>query len=114
MTDGLLEEIIQLEKQIQNELAGEEVRAERWRDRELAGLDAALERARLAAEDGFGESLDAARAAAEAEARQMLQTADAWGRSLSDLDDDTLRHLLAKHLAMIIPEVADDHPHGQS
>ena len=38
MTDGLLENIIQLEKKIQADVADEEVRARIWQARELAEL----------------------------------------------------------------------------
>ena len=38
MTDGLLENIIHLEKQIQASVSAEQVRAEQWQERELAAL----------------------------------------------------------------------------
>ena len=43
MADGLLENIIQLEKQIQASVAAEQVRAEQWQERELAALEKELD-----------------------------------------------------------------------
>ena len=38
MTDGLLDNIIELEKRIQTDVTAEQPRAEEWQDRELATL----------------------------------------------------------------------------
>ena len=114
MTDGLLEEIILLEKQIQQQLATEEERVARWRDRELSALDEILNSARQASLNTHDEALESAREDAEEEARRLVAVAEGWSQALLSLDDESLRRVLVKHLAMIIPEVFDDHPHGQS
>ena len=114
MTDGLLEEIILLEKQIQQQLATEEERVARWRAGELSALDKLLNSARQATVNSNDEALTSASEEAERKARQLVAAAENWSRSLLSLDDESLRRVLVKHLAMIIPEVSDDHPHGQS
>ena len=57
MTDGLLENIIHLEKQIQANVAAEQVRAEEWQKRELAALETSLFTARSTTEERLKQTL---------------------------------------------------------
>ena len=57
MTDGLLENIIHLEKQIQANVAKEQVRAGQWQERELATLESSLVEARTAIEEQRKQAL---------------------------------------------------------
>lgn len=113
MSESLLENIIQLEKQLQAELAAEERRSQAWRERELAQLDAALAVARRESERGDQAAEEAARMAAHAEGEALLRSAEEWCGRLQALEEDWLRNELVRHLVAILPKEDDDHPHGQ-
>lgn len=114
MTDGLLAEIILLEKELQVSLSAEEQRCQGWRDRELAQLDHALEKAREAADGSGQRRIEQARVAAEQEAEALLRRTRRWCKVVDTLSEEVLRDSLRRHLAGVLPEVSHDHPHGES
>ena len=113
MTDGLLEEIIALEKQIQAGVSAEQLRAEQWRERELAALESSLVEARTATEEWRQRTLAEKKAELMREGADLEAAAKAWCRSLEKLDDAVLRDVLKRHLADVLPGGDHDHPHGQ-
>ena len=114
MTDGLLENIIQLEKRIQLEVTAERARAEAWQQRELAAIESSLAAALSAEEERCRQMLAEKKAELQSEGAELEATSSAWCQRLSKLDDATLRDLLKRHLAAILPGGDHDHPHGQS
>lgn len=114
MKDGLLDDIIHLEKQIQAEVAAEETRAAAWRDRELAALDAAATRLKATEEQRLDRALSAARDKLRREADALESSAADACRRLESLDDDVLRRVLHRHLPSLLPGGDHDHPHGES
>jgi len=114
MTDGLLENIIQLEKRIQLEVAAERLRAEAWQQRELAAIDSSLARALAAEELRSRQALVEIRAALQNEGAALEASSSAWCLRLSELDEGALRDVLKRHLAAILPGGDHDHPDGQS
>ena len=114
MTDGLLEDIIRWEKQIKQQLATEEQRARSWLEQEQSVLAEDLAAARSTADAGDPEALAKARQDVRREAEALVRAAEKWCNRLRRLDDEALAELLQEHLALIMPETADDHPHGKS
>ena len=113
MTDGLLDNIIQLEKQIQAEIAAERDRAEGWQERELAQLQEGLAAARAEVAAQREASLATAQDALKQEGQRMQTTMAAWCEALQKLDDNVLRARLRAYLAELLPGGDHDHPHGQ-
>lgn len=113
MTDGLLENIIQLEKQIQDNVAAEQVRAEQWQERELAALETSLLAARSATEERRKQILTEKKAELLREGAGLEAAAKGWCQRLEKLDDTTLEDVLKQHLAGVLPGGDHDHPHGQ-
>jgi urease accessory protein UreE len=114
MTDGLLENIIQLEKQIQANVAAEQARAGEWQERELAALESSLTEARIATEAQREQALAKRKAQLLREGDELEATAADWCGRLANLDDSTLEAVLKRHLAAVLPGGDHDHPHGQS
>lgn len=114
MTDGLLENIIELEKRIQTEVTAEQTRAEEWRVRELASLEADCADARRTEEARCRELLAEQEKQLKGEGTTLEAAASAWCQRLLNLDDEILRDVLRRHLAAILPGGDYDHPHGQS
>ena len=114
MTDGLLENIIQLEKRIQSEVAAEQVHAEEWQQRELTVIESSFSEALADEEERCKQVLADKKAALQSEGAALEATTSAWCQRLSELDDATLRDVLKRHLATILPGGDHDHPHGQS
>ena len=114
MKDGLLDEIIHLEKRIQAEVAAEETRAAAWRDREIAALGAKTARKRAAEEARLERAMTKVRDKLRREAAALESTAAESCRRLESLDDEALRQVLRKHLPSLLPGGDHDHPHGES
>ena len=114
MTDGLLESIIHLEKQIQASVAEEQVRAGQWQERELAALENSLAEARTATEEQRKRALIEKKAQFLREGAVLESAAKDWCQRLEKLDDSTLEEVLKRHLAGVLPGGDHDHPHGQS
>ena len=114
MTDGLLENIIQLEKQIQAEVAKEQERAKSWQQRELAQLDLEFEAAQANEEERCRQILTEQNAAVHQNVEEIKAETEAWCKRIAALDDETLSKVLQRKLAAILPGGDHDHPHGQS
>ena len=114
MTDGLLEDIIQWEKRIQQQLAAEEQRVKAWSCQEMSVLEEGLSTVRKQAERDDRDVLDKAEQDARKEGDAQIKKTEVWCEHLQALDDQVLRKILQRHLEMIMPEVADDHSHGKS
>jgi hypothetical protein len=113
MTDGLLENIIQLEKQIQASVSAEQIRAEQWQERELAALESSLVAERSATEERRKQALTEKQAELLREGSDLKAAAEAWCQRLDKLEDSTLEEVLRRHLAGVLPGGDHDHPHGQ-
>ncbi len=114
MTDGLLENIIHLEKQIQANVAAEQGRAGQWQAHELATLESSLTEARATTEEQREQVLAEKKAELMGEAADLEAAATDWCQRLAKLDDATLVEILERHLAGVLPGGDHDHPHGQS
>jgi len=113
MTDGLLQNIIELEKQIQAEVAAEQVRAEQWRERELAELENSLAASKAATDEHRKQALEAGRTAFLEEGAAIEARTKSWCEQMEKLDERVVRDILRRHLAGILPGGDHDHPHGQ-
>lgn len=113
MSDGLLQEIISLEKELQAELGDEEQRSQAWSDRELSILEAELETARSRCRANDQQMIDQVRSSAETEAEKVVQAAKAWCQKLVQLEEDRLLPVLRCQLMAIFPETNDDRSHGE-
>jgi len=113
MTDGLLKNIIQLEKSIQTEVAAEQTRADEWQKRELAALQSSFTEAQATERERCRQRLTEKKTGLLREGAALEADSAAWCQSLSSLDNATLRDLLKRHLAAILPGGDHDHPHGQ-
>ncbi len=114
MNDGMLHDILDIERQIEADLAAERRRAGAWlalRKKEIdhrcgEQLEVA---ATTACRDGE-KRCQAVRAAGAARIRDMRRQA----RRLKTLSDGILRQVVQRHLPQIIGGVPDDHPDGQN
>lgn len=114
MTDELLENIIQLEKQIQTEVAAERAHAEEWQRRELAQMEKDFSDALKSETELSRQKLVEKKAVLQSEGAALEEMSSAWCRRLLELDEATLRNVLKRRLSVILPGGDHDHPHGQS
>ena len=114
MTDGLLDNIIELEKRIQTEVTAEQTRAEEWQARELATLMSVCAEAKEIEEARCRELLAEQEEQLKGEGAVLELAASAWSQRLLALNDKVLHDVLKRHLAAILPGGDYDHPHGQS
>ena len=113
MTDGLLENIITLEKEIQADVAEEEARARTWQERELVKLDHLLNKAEARENERRQQEIAKQEAIMQHDAAEIKTAAKAWCKRLKELDDAALSEVLKEKLATILPRGDHDHPHGQ-
>jgi len=114
MTDGLLENIIQLEKRIQLEVATEQARADEWQQREMDAVENTFAAARDREDKRYQQRLAEKKTELQNDSATLEASSSAWCQRLSKLDDVTLCDVLKQHLAVILPGGDHDHPHGQS
>ncbi|MGW8313465.1 MAG: hypothetical protein ACWGOL_09570 [Desulfuromonadales bacterium] len=113
MTDGLLDNIILLEKIIQAEVAREQVRAEDWRALELSALQGSLITAQAEENQRCQQQLAEKKEELLREQAAVEAASLAWCQLLTNLDEATLISVLRRHMATILPGGDHDHPHGQ-
>ena len=113
MTDGLLESIIHLEKRIQADVADEQARACAWQQRELAALEASFAANQTNEEVSYQQQLAKKQVEVEQEGTALEAASSTWCQRLRNLEEATLRELLKRHLAVLLPGGEYDHPHGQ-
>jgi vacuolar-type H+-ATPase subunit H len=104
MDKGILNEVIEAEKDIQSCIEQEQARLREMLDRvrrEAEGSVAAAEREMSASRD---RDLDAARQEAEARARKIVEEASGRMRQLERIDDRTLTDVIMKQLPRILME----------
>jgi hypothetical protein len=114
MSDDLLNNIIELEKRIQADVAVEQTRAEEWQVRELATLSNDCAEARRIEEARCQGLLAEQEEQLKREGTALEVAASDWCQRLLALNDTILHDLLKRHLAAILPGGDNDHPHGQS
>lgn len=113
MTDGLLDNIIELERRIQADVAAEQLRAEEWQARELAELLSVCAEARVVEEAHYQGMLSDQEEQLKLEGSALEESSLTWCKRLLSLDDKVLRDILKRHLAGLLPGGDHDHPHGQ-
>jgi len=114
MSDGMLHDILEVERRIEGQLARERVRVEAWLAAQKAEIDkqteqALSEAAAAACQVGAGRCQNARNAGA-ARIREMRQQV----HKLKSLSDKILRQTLQGHLSQITGGVHHDHPDGQN
>ncbi|MDG5469174.1 hypothetical protein P9J64_12665 [Deltaproteobacteria bacterium IMCC39524] len=114
MTDGLLDNIIELEKRIQAEVSAEQARAKEWQARELSTLLVECADTRKIEEARCRRLFAEQEEQLKGEGTALEEAACAWCQRLLALNDEVLHDVLKRHLAAILPGGDYDHPHGQS
>jgi hypothetical protein len=114
MTDGLLDNIIELEKRIQAEVTAEQTRAEEWQARELNTLESDYSEAKIVEEARCRGLLAEQEKQFKDEGTALELAAFTWCQRLLALNDEVLHDVLKRHLAAILPGGDYDHPYGQS
>jgi hypothetical protein len=114
MSDGMLHDILEVERRIEEQLARERVRAEEWLAAQKAEIDqqtkqALGEAAAAACQVGAGRC-QSARNDGAARIREMRQQVG----MLRALSDAMLRQTLQRHLSLVTGGVHHDHPDGQN
>ena len=114
MSDGMLHDILEVERRIEEQLAKERVRVEEWLAAQKAEIDKLTEQAQreaaaAACQVGAGRCQNARNDGA-ARIREMRQQV----RKLKSLSDAVLRQTLQRHLSLVTGGVHHDHPDGQN
>lgn len=104
MEKDLLIEVIQAEKDIQKQLALEEIRAKEWLERSRKECEAEFERERGAIEESARRSLEQAEQEADIKASDIVLQASRTAGRLAALSTEDLSRIVEKHIRAILPE----------
>ena len=114
MTDGLLDDIIHWENQIQAEVSAEQMRAKAWAEREVLALEKALSEKQDHILARRKEVLETKRKEIKQEGAELVAAEQNWCQRLKHLDDIILSKAIKLHLTSLLPGGDYDHPHGQN
>ena len=114
MSDGILKDVLKLEKQIEADLSREQERADAWCSRACRLVDEEMNCAQTEGTQTFErQGIEAVRSARRS-AAAALRRERLWLRRLASLDDDSLLPLLDRQLIRVITGRDDDCPDDQS
>lgn len=113
MNPNTLKTVLETERQIQEVLAGERIRAARWLEQVAREVeeDRRIEADRLVRESA--RALEAARNACRDQAARILARSQAALGRAEKISDDVLHEIVRRHLAGILPERRHDRPDVQ-
>lgn len=104
MERNLLSEVIDAEKNIQKQLALEEIKVREWLENSRKECDAEFERERRAIEESDRLSLAQAEQEADIKASDIVQQASRTAGRLAALSAEELSRIVEKHIRAILPE----------
>lgn len=103
MEQDTLAEILRVEKELREQLDAERHRASEWLAATCRELDAAHQRDLAALQAAAPQGGPGAAGEASQQATQLIREAEAATRSLAGFQDDYLRPVVRRHLAVILP-----------
>ena len=114
MSDGILKEVLQLEKKIEAALAEEQARAEAWLAETCREIDQELSCEQTQDDRSYEQQSAVALQAARNNAAQQLRRERQRARTLTGLPNDRLLRLLDGRLQTVLTGRDDDCPDDQS
>ena len=114
MSDGILKEVLQLEKQIEATLAQEQARAETWLAETRRSIELELSREQTRHDRDYEQQRSAALHAARKMAAQKLRRERHRARTLAGLSNVSLLPLLDAQLQTVLTGRDNDCPDDQS
>lgn len=113
MEKDVLAAIMEVEKEIEGEVAAEREREAERLDRVKQEIAQRLEQEKDRLDEWLLQELAAAGEAAERDARALEEEATARAEVLSRLDDETLQRVVLRYLTRIVPGHHDDRQDGK-
>ncbi len=104
MEDDVLTRIISVEKEIQASLESERSKAREWLEEVRRETEGEFVKAEARIREASQKSLAKARKEATIKAENIVSEAEDEAARLRNLDDETLRGIIMRRLAMILPE----------
>ena len=108
------DKILAIEQDIQEALAEERQQALEWLESVKQQICAAEEGELARLERVLEEAVAAAQEAAKSEMQRDLQEAEQRLKHAQLLTEDRLKDAVKQHILTILPEAADDRPHGKN
>jgi vacuolar-type H+-ATPase subunit H len=108
MDDGILTDIITVEKEVRERLDAERERAAALLEQVRNDLEEEFRREEKSLQEALDNARVAARAEAEQKAAHLVQDAAERGERLARIDEEALRRVVVEHLAGLMPGRGDD------
>ncbi len=103
MEKDVLATILELEKEIEEQLENERNKANQWLDSAKRDIETELAAKVRELDISLHEAVAAARESAEKQADAILTKAVEQTRLLSKISDDTLKRIISDHIGRILP-----------
>lgn len=108
------DKILSIEQDIQEALAAERQQAQEWLESVKQQICAAEEEELARLERLLEEAVTAAQEAAKNEMQRNLQEAEQRLKYAQSMTEERLKDVVRQKIQAILPEAADDRPHGKN
>lgn len=113
MEKDTLAAIVDVEKEVRELQEAEQTKAGEWLARVRREAEEELAREERGLEEALRDALARASSEAERKAAALVEEAEAKAERLGRLDDESLRVIVARHLAGLLPGRGDDRQNGE-
>jgi vacuolar-type H+-ATPase subunit H len=105
MQKDILDKIIEVGKEIQEQLRLEKMKSEELLEKVRQEIEEELQSTEKRLEETYDKALNEAKMDAEKEALRIVEQSQSISERIQNIDDETLKRILLKHLKGIIIEV---------
>jgi vacuolar-type H+-ATPase subunit H len=102
MQKDILDKIIEVEKEIQEQLRLEKMKSEELLEKVRQEIEEELQSTEKRLEETYDKALNEAKMDAEKEALRIVEQSQSISERIQNIDDETLKRILLKHLKGII------------
>jgi vacuolar-type H+-ATPase subunit H len=103
MEKHILSSVIIVEKEIRERLQAEKKKSREWLEKEKENAEKKMASAERELKKALDAAMKNAKLNAAKQASEIINSANAHVRMLQEMGDETLREIIVRHFAMIIP-----------
>lgn len=104
MEKDLLQSIVEVEKEIQDSIESERIKAAEWLESVRVSCSKEIDDTRKQLEDNYSQSLDRACAEAQQKSEKIIADANHLAGYLADLPEEFINRVVLRHIGAILPQ----------
>jgi len=114
MEDDVLRKVVEIEKEIQQKLGKEKLKAGQWLKKIRAEAEKEVSRIEDALKKSFADELEAIKNQAQQRAAEIVKAERKKAAILEKTGDDIVRKIVSRHLKQILPGEKSDYKNVKS